>query len=175
MRTFVTILGIAGGVVLLVLLGVAIAVWTVDPNQFVGPIQARIKAATGRDVAIGGGIDLKLGLEPRLVFDDVRIGNAPWGKAPDLLTAKTVEAQVALLPLLQRRFELVRLNLVDPVIALETNAEGQGNWEFAPPKGAANAPAAQRGAARCSGSAISRSRAARSPIATAPPAARRRS
>jgi uncharacterized protein involved in outer membrane biogenesis len=140
MRTSLTILGIAGGLVLLVLLGVAIAVWTVDPNQFIGPIQARIKAATGRDIAIGGGIDLKLGLEPKLVINDVRIGNAPWGKAPDLLTAKTVEAQVALLPLLQRHFELVRLNLVDPIIALETNAEGLGNWELAPPKSGGNAP-----------------------------------
>lgn len=136
MRIGLTILGIAGGIVLLVLLGVAIAVWTVDPNQFIGPIQARIKAATGRDVAIGGGIDLKLGLEPKLVVNDVRFGNAPWAKTPDMLSAKSVEAQVALLPLLQRRFDLVRLNLVDPVILLETNAEGRGNWELAPPKSA---------------------------------------
>ena len=134
MRPILTILGIAGGVVLLVLLGVAIAVWTVDPNQFIGPIQARIKAATGRDVTIGGGIDLKLGLEPKLVAKDVRFGNAPWAKTPDMLAAKSVEAQVALLPLLQRRFDLVRLNLVDPVIVLETNPEGRGNWELAPPK-----------------------------------------
>ncbi len=142
MRTGLTILAIAGGVVLLVLLGVAIAVWTVDPNQLIGPIQARIKAATGRDVAIGGGIDLKLGLEPKLVVNDVRFGNAPWAKTPDMLTAKSVEAQVALLPLLQRRFDLVRLTLVDPVIVLETNKEGRGNWELAPPKSATGEPAA---------------------------------
>src|SRR5438552_437779 len=140
MRAAITVLGIAGGVVLLVLLGVAIAVWTVDPNQFIGPIQARIKAATGRDIAIGGGIDLKLGLEPKLVVNDVRFGNAPWAKTPDMLSAKSVEAQVALLPLLQRRFDLVRLNLVDPVIMLETNAEGMGNWELAPPKSTAGGP-----------------------------------
>jgi uncharacterized protein involved in outer membrane biogenesis len=140
MRTVLTILGVAGGVVLLVLLGVAIAVWTVDPNQFIGPLQARIKAATGRDVAIGGGIDLKLGLEPKVVANDVRFGNAPWAKTPDMLSAKSVEAQVALLPLLQRRFDLVRLNLVDPVIVLETNPEGRGNWELVPPKDGASAP-----------------------------------
>jgi uncharacterized protein involved in outer membrane biogenesis len=166
MRTGLTILAIAGGIVLLVLLGVAIAVWTVDPNEFIGPIQARIKAATGRDVAIGGGIDLKLGLEPRLVANDVRFGNAPWAKTPDMLTAKSVEAQVALLPLLQRRFDLIRLNLVDPVIVLETNKEGQGNWDLAPPK-AATARPQRTTRARCLRSAISRSRAARSPIATA--------
>src|SRR6516162_1113000 len=134
MRTALTILGIAAGAVLLLLLGVAIAVWTVDPNAFVGPLQARIKAATGRDVAIGGGIDLKLGLEPKLVARDVRFGNAPWAKGPDMVSAKSVEAQVALLPLLRRQFDLVRLTLVEPVIALETNSQGQGNWELASPK-----------------------------------------
>ena len=92
MRRFLIILAAAGGVVLLVLLGVTIAVWTVNPNEFVGPIQARVKAATGRDVAIGGGIDLKLGLVPRLVMNDVRVGNAPWGKSPDMLSAKTILA-----------------------------------------------------------------------------------
>src|SRR5262249_21367503 len=44
---------------------------------------------------------------------------------------------VALLPLLQRRFDLVRLNLVEPVITLETNAEGKGNWEWSAPTGGA--------------------------------------
>src|SRR5262245_57400845 len=139
MRVGLTILGIAGSVVLLVLLGVAIAVWTVDPNQFIGPIQARIKSATGRDVKIGGGIELKLGLEPKLVANDVRFGNAPWAKSPDMLTAKSVEAQVALLPLLKREFDLVRLNLVDPAITLETNAQGQGNWELGQPKSGTSA------------------------------------
>lgn len=131
MRTFLTILGIAGGLTLLVLIGAGIAVWTIDVNDFVGPIQKRVKDATGRDLAIGGGIDLKLGLEPKLVLNDVRVGNAPWAKEPQMLTAKRVEAQVALLPLLQRRFELVRLTLIEPVIALETDARGRGNWEFA--------------------------------------------
>ena len=57
------------------------------------------------------------------------VSNASWAKSPELLSAKRVEVEVALLPLLQRRFQLVRLNLIEPVIALETNAKGQGNWQ----------------------------------------------
>ena len=146
MRMFLLILGYAGGVVLLILAGVGIAVWTVDPNDLVGPLQARIKAATGRDVTIGGGIELKLGLVPKLIVNDVRVGNAPWAKTPDLLSAKRVEVEVALLPLLQRRFELVRLNLIEPVIALETNAKGRGNWELTVPSSDTGAPKADSGA-----------------------------
>src|SRR5512135_449382 len=130
MRTFWTIVAIAGGLVLLLLIGVAIAVWTVDVNQFVAPVQAKVKAATGRELA--------LGLEPKIVFDDVRFGNAPWAKEKELASVKHVEADVALLPLLQRRFEVLRLTLVEPTIALETAADGKANWDFgAGPPGAA--------------------------------------
>lgn len=148
MRVFWTILGIAGGLVLLVLVAVAIAVWTVDVNQFVAPIQKKVKEATGRDLTIGGGVRLSLGLEPKLVLNDVHFGNPAWAKEKDLASARQVEADVALLPLLQRRFEVIRLNLVDPVITLETGAGGKVNWDFgtgapaSPPIAAAGAGAA---------------------------------
>lgn len=141
MRIFWTILAAAVGIVVLALVGVAIAVWTIDVNTFVGPIQQRVKEQTGRDLAIKGGIDLKLSLEPRLVIDDVSLGNAPWGKDRLMLSAKRVEAQVALLPLLQRRFDVVMFKLVEPTIALETDADGRGNWEFRAPGAAATGTA----------------------------------
>ena len=151
MRIFWTILAIAGGLVLLVLVGVAIAVWTVDVNQFVAPIQKKVKEATGRDLTIGGGVHLSLGLEPKLVLEDVRFGNAPWAKVKDMAAVKRVEAEVALLPLLHRRFEVVQLNLVDPVITLETDAGGKTNWEFG--TGAAPIPAGTPVAAASAGAA----------------------
>jgi uncharacterized protein involved in outer membrane biogenesis len=100
------------------------------------PIQKRVKDATGRDLIIRGGIDFKLSLEPELLIDDVSLSNAPGAKSAQMLTAKRVEAQVKLLPLLQRRFEIVRFKLIDPVIALETDAAGKGNWEFSGSAGA---------------------------------------
>src|SRR5512147_947981 len=112
MRIFWTILAAAVGIVVLALVGVAIAVWTIDVNTFVGPIQQRVKEQTGRDLAIKGGIDLKLSLEPRLVIDDVSLGNATWGRERQMLSAKRVEAQIALLPLLQRRFDVVQFKLI---------------------------------------------------------------
>jgi uncharacterized protein involved in outer membrane biogenesis len=147
MKAFWIILAIAGGVVLLVLIGVAIAVWTVDVNQFVAPVQAKVKSATGRELTIGGPVKLSLGLEPKIVFDDVRFGNAAWAKDKDFASVKHVEADVALLPLLKRRFEVIRLTLVEPNISLETGPGGKVNWDFAgagaaPAVGAASAGAA---------------------------------
>jgi len=147
MRVFWRTLAVLGGVVVLLLVAVAIAIRTVDVKEFIGPIEQRVKAATGRDLDVRGGIHLKLGLEPKLVVDDVAFGNAPWGKQPQMLTAKEVEVTVALLPLLRKHFEVTRLKLIGPTIALETDSGGKGNWEFSAPQGAVqdNTPAPSGG------------------------------
>ena len=153
-RVALIILGIAAGLTALILLAVAIAVAPFDPRTLVAPVQARVKSAIGRELTIAGPIDLKLSLEPKIVVSDVSLGNAPWGKTPDMVHARRVEARVALLPLISRRFEVVELVLVEPVIALETDAQGRGNWDFgampvAPvphPAGAAAAALAGAGA-----------------------------
>lgn len=139
MRLFWRILAVFGGLLVLLIIAVAVAVRTIDVNDFVAPMQKRVKDATGRDLVIRGGIDFKLSLEPELMIDDVSLSNAEWGKSPQMLTAKRVEAQVKLLPLLRRNFEIVRFKLIDPVIVLETNAAGKGNWEFGD-RGDANTP-----------------------------------
>ncbi|MEO8741349.1 MAG: AsmA family protein [Casimicrobiaceae bacterium] len=140
MSLFWRILAIGGGLLLLLLIGVAIAIKTIDVNTFLGPIQNRVRDATGRDLAIKGGIEIKLSLEPKVVLQDVTLSNAPWATSPQMIAAKRVEVQMALLPLLHRDFQVRTLSLIEPVIALETDAKGTGNWQFG--DAAAGAPAA---------------------------------
>jgi uncharacterized protein involved in outer membrane biogenesis len=52
-------------------------------------------------------------LEPKVVLQDVSLGNAPWGKSPQMITAKRVEVPMALLPLLYRDFQARTLALAD--------------------------------------------------------------
>jgi uncharacterized protein involved in outer membrane biogenesis len=130
MRIFWRTLAVLGGIVVLLLIAVAVAIHSVDVKEFIGPLQQRVKEATGRDLVVRGGIDLKLGLEPKLVIDDVALSNASWAKQPQMVSAKQIEAQIALLPLLHKRFEIVRFKLVSPSIDLETDPSGNGNWEF---------------------------------------------
>ena len=75
-RTALLILGAAGGLVALLLIAVAIVVATVDPNRFVAPLATRVKAETGRTLAIGGPVDFSVSLEPKIVLPDVSFGNA---------------------------------------------------------------------------------------------------
>src|SRR2546423_15208662 len=119
MRLFWRILAAIGGLLVVLIVAVAIAVRAIDVNDFIAPIQKRVKEATGRDLVIRGGVDFKLSLEPELLIDDVSLSNVEGAKSSQMLTAKRIEGQVKLLPLLQRRFEIVRFKLIDPGVALQ--------------------------------------------------------
>ena len=118
------------GLLLLLLGAVAVIVATTDTRTLLAPIEAQLERATGRDVTLGAEAHIDLSLTPTLVLTDVTLGNAPWGSAKEMIRAKRVEAQVALLPLLSRRVDLVRFTLVEPTILLETDSQGRGNWTF---------------------------------------------
>jgi uncharacterized protein involved in outer membrane biogenesis len=133
MRTVWKIL-IGAGIALVVLtIAVVALVSSVDLDTLIGPVKDRVKAATGRDLAIRGGAHVALSLEPKVVLRDVALSNAPWGSAKEMVTAERVEVELALLPLLSRRIEVKEVALVAPVIALETDGKGQKNWSLAAP------------------------------------------
>jgi uncharacterized protein involved in outer membrane biogenesis len=125
------ILKIVAGVAAVLIAGVVVALMTVDVSQYKGVIQDQAKAATGREVTIGD-IKLSLSLSPAIVVTDVKVANAPWGSRPQMLTAKSLEAQTQLVPLLFGTVNISGLKLVDPDVILETDAQGKGNWEFTP-------------------------------------------
>ncbi|HZQ61915.1 MAG TPA: AsmA family protein [Casimicrobiaceae bacterium] len=133
-RPVITVLAVAAGIVLLLLLAAAIAIWSVDVNTLAAPIRERVKASTGRDLSIGGGISLKLSLEPRIEMRDVTLSNAPWASGGNLVTAKRLDAQLALLPLIRRQFDIRQISLSEPTILLETDKSGRGNWELSSAK-----------------------------------------
>ena len=75
----------------------------IDLNAYRPAILAKVKAATGRELRIGG--PLEIGVHKGLVIrvNDLALSNAPWGSRPQMLTLGRAEAQVALLPLLGAR------------------------------------------------------------------------
>lgn len=126
---------VAGIAALLIVLfaALAIIIATIDTRTLLAPIEAQLERATGRDVTLGGEATIDLSLTPTLKLADVTLGNAPWGSAKEMIRAKRIEAKVALLPLLSRRVDIVRITLVEPTILLETDRAGRGNWAFGEP------------------------------------------
>ena len=103
----------------------------VNPDALRPRLVAAVEQATGRRFTLGE-IGLALSLRPTVALSDIALANAEGGSRPAMLTAKRVEVQVALLPLLSRRVEIGRVLLVEPDLLLET-VGGRGNWEFRPP------------------------------------------
>ena len=116
--------------VLIVIVALAGIIFTTDINQYKEQIVQVVKDNTGRDFEISGDLKLAPSLIPTIAVEGVSLGNASWAKEKNMLSVGKFEAQVALMPLLKKNIQVVRLILIEPNIHLETNKEGQGNWVF---------------------------------------------
>jgi AsmA family protein len=134
-RTRKLLLGV-GAAVVVAIAASAIALSSIDLNRHVAFVEAKAKEATGRELKLKGNIGFKLSLLPTVAADDVGFQNAPWGSRPLMASAKRVEVQIALLPLLTGEFEIRRVVLIEPDVLLEVNAKGEENWRFGPAKSA---------------------------------------
>jgi len=126
-------LGLAGGLVILGGLVVGLRGGGLDPDAYKARIEAAVFRATGRSLTIGGHLRIGLFNGPRIKATDVTLSNAPGGSRPQMVTVAEVKARLALLPLLQGRIEIERLELIRPDILLEIDPNGQPNWRFTPP------------------------------------------
>ena len=93
-------------------------------------IQDEVKQATGRELVIDGELKMEVLPSPAIVMNGVRLKNAAWGKAPEMLTIGHAEAEVAFWPLINGDIEVRRLVLSDVVAALERNDKGEANWHL---------------------------------------------
>lgn len=101
-----------------------------DFNEYKGLIAEKVKEATGRDLMIAGNLDLRISLSPALAVEGVSFSNASWGSRPQMMTLKSLDAQVSLLPLLLGTVTIDRVVLTGLDVLAETDAQGKGNWEF---------------------------------------------
>jgi len=122
------IIKILAGLFVVVIIGIAIVISTLDVNQYKGEIAQAVEDATGRKLDIGGDIGFKISLIPTVLIEDVKFANASWGSKPEMLTLGKFEVQVSLMPLLSGNIQVNRVILLAPEILLETNKKGVGNW-----------------------------------------------
>ena len=111
----------------------AAALYSIDVDSYRDEIAAEFRNATGRDLAIGGDIDLSISLTPAVTVERLAIANTGWGSQPSMVSLERAEAEVELLPLLTGDIRVTRLILVEPDILLEVNADGLSNWRAGPP------------------------------------------
>jgi AsmA protein len=125
------LLGLAVVVVLAVAAG-AVFIARFNPNSLKPRIEAAVKQATGRDLALNGPIGMKLSLWPTVELHDAALANPPGYSRADMATLGLLDLRLAILPLLHGQVEISRLILVHPNILLEQDAQGHPNWRFTP-------------------------------------------
>ncbi len=127
------------GIVAILVIGVVAAVQLIDPNAYKPEIEAAVQRATGRALTLSGPIRIVSYTTPTIEVSGVAFANMKGATRPEMLTVRSIVADVGLGALLQGRVAITRLVLDQPDVLLETNRQGQGNWQLAPAKAAAPA------------------------------------
>lgn len=99
-------------------------------NWLRDPIARKVSSATGRTFAINGDLDVQLSLRPRVVANDLVLGNAAGARAPAMATIKRLDFRIDLLKLLGGNVTFPEIALSEPRIALEVSKDGVPNWVF---------------------------------------------
>lgn len=130
MKKFIKWTGIAlGTLIVLVILALIIAPFFIDIQKFKPAIEQQVTKAVGRPFSIGG--ELKLSLFPLagISFSDLHLGNPEGFEERDLLSIKSFDAKVKLLPLLSKDIQVRRFVIEGPRIVLEKTKDGKAGWQ----------------------------------------------
>ena len=100
---------LAASVVILLALGLMVLLKSQNLDNIKNLLTSQVQSATGRTLTIAGPLELHLGLDPRLIANGVTLSNPPGCTRPDMVKIKTIELQVALLPLLRHEIRIQRL------------------------------------------------------------------
>lgn len=120
-------------VVVAVLAGIAIIGPSfIDSNALKQQATAQVRAATGRDLTIGGDLQISIFPSPTLTANAVTLTNAAGAAEDNMVSLKAVEVRVALMPLLSGQVQVERIRLVGAVVNIEKFADGRTNLEFQP-------------------------------------------
>lgn len=126
-----------------------IALNSMDFTRFIPYLQQQVKEKTGRELTVGGDIQVAFGLTPSLTVGKVALSNPDWAKNPALFSAEEVTVSMELLPLLSREIAIRELSASGATVMLEKNSNGETSWALrekkaaaAPVAGKASAPAA---------------------------------
>jgi AsmA protein len=123
------LIAVAALVVLVIVAAIA-APFFIPVSVYKDQIEARAQAATGRALAIKGGMSLALFPSVAIEAKDVSFANAQGASMPQMAQLKSLKVAVKLLPLLGGRLEIDSFVLEEPVIVLEIDRQGRGNWVF---------------------------------------------
>jgi AsmA protein len=100
--------------------------WLINRDALCEAVEAQIRAVTGLDLVVKGPIDVSVFPGSYVSFHDV--GLKGGGAAEPALRVDVLTANLRLLPLLLRRFEIADVMMLRPQILVTRSADGVSNW-----------------------------------------------
>jgi AsmA protein len=127
LKVLKTLLLVAGGIVALIVLVIAIVAATFDPNKYKPEIVAAVKDKTGRTLAIEG--NLGLSFFPSIGIAVGRVSLSEPGSSRIFARVEQAKISLALWPLLSKRVVVDRVTLSGLTLDLVRHKGGKTNFE----------------------------------------------
>ena len=108
------------------LVGLIATTWFLNRDALREAVEAQIRAVTGLDLVIKGNIDISVFPASYVSFHDV--GLKGGGTSDPALHVDVLTANLRLLPLLLRRFEIADVMMLRPTIHVVRDGNGESNW-----------------------------------------------
>jgi len=130
LRIFAIALGGIGFVLGAIYVAVIVAF---PPGRLAVLLADQVKAATGREFRIDGGLSIRVLPSIAIQVRDVVLGNAAWGSRVDMATVRRAAIDVSPGALLKGELRILRIDVEGVDALLEVDGAGRYNWQFTPP------------------------------------------
>jgi len=122
---------VAGIALLIGAIYVAIVV-AFPPARLAALLADKVKAATGREFRIDGGLSIRVLPSIAIQVRDVVLGNVAWGSRADMVTVRRAAIDVSPGALLKGELHILRIEVEGVDALLESDGAGRHNWQFTP-------------------------------------------
>ncbi|HYD15961.1 MAG TPA: AsmA family protein [Hyphomicrobium sp.] len=117
-----------GGILITVLAVLFAVPRFVDWNSYRGVFEEEATRILGREVRVGGAVNVRLLPAPYVSFERLRIADVGDDGGNSIIRVDSFTMWLSVPPLLRGVLEAHKVELRRPVVNLATNAEGTGNW-----------------------------------------------
>lgn len=117
---------LAGLAVFVALIALVLAFFPWDTLR--GPLNRYVSDRTGRHFEITRKLDVKLGRTIRILADGIEFANPEWASDPLLVKAEGAQIDIELWPLFRRHVVMPRVELRQPQLGLQVEADGRRSW-----------------------------------------------
>ena len=100
----------------------------VDWNSYRGVFEEEATRILGREVRVGGAVNVRLLPAPFVSFEKLRISDVGEDGGNSIIRVESFTMWLSVPPLLRGVVEAHRVELRRPILNLSANAEGSGNW-----------------------------------------------